>query len=194
MDALKINFNEYLQRIINNEALEIFIPEILDSFEDLNLNKNDYFVFKGEVCSYFCFIKSGILQHSINVLGEEKTTYLALKNSCTSALKSFLKKSASRKSIKALSDCDLLVIKEDVFNHLVKNNNAFRQFYYNLIEHQIFLIDDYRIDLLTLTPEERYKKLLTNEPKLLQEVPLHYLASFLGISTRHMSRIRKNIK
>ncbi len=55
------------------------------------------------------------------------------------------------------------------------------------------LIDDYRIDLLTLTPEERYKKLLATEPKLLQEVPLHYLASFLGISNRHMSRIRKNI-
>ena len=60
-------------------------------------------------------------------------------------------------------------------------------------EKQICLIDDYRIDLLTLTPEERYKKLLTNEPKLLQEVPLHYLASFLGISSRHMSRIRKCI-
>ncbi len=64
----------------------------------------------------------------------------------------------------------------------------------SLLENQIFLIDDYRIDLLALTPEERYQKLLHNEPKLLQEVPLHYLASFLGISTRHMSRIRKNIK
>ena len=73
-------------------------------------------------------------------------------------------------------------------------NKAFHQFYFNLIEKQICLIDDYRIDLLTLTPEERYKKLLVNEPILLQEVPLHYLASFLGISTRHMSRIRKNVK
>ena len=86
------------------------------------------------------------------------------------------------------------VILVDDFNYLLKNNKAFHQFYYSLIENQIFLIDEYRIDLLTLTPEERYTKLLTNEPKLLQEVPLHYLASFLGISTRHMSRIRKNIK
>ncbi|TYP99784.1 CRP-like cAMP-binding protein [Tenacibaculum adriaticum] len=194
MNAFKINFNEYLKSIINNDKLEMFIPEILDSFEILKLNKNKYFVSKGEVCSYFCFVESGILQHSIDVLSEEKTTYLALKNSCTSALKSFLQKSPSRKSIKALSDCNLLVIKVDAFHHLIKNNKAFHQFYYNLIENQIFLIDDYRIDLLTLTPEDRYKKLLSNEPKLLQEVPLHYLASFLGISTRHMSRIRKNIK
>jgi len=128
------------------------------------------------------------------VLGEEKTTYLALKNSCVAALKSFLKNTSSRKNIKALSDCTLWVINCEAFNDLIKNNKAFHTFYFNLIENQIFLIDDYRIDLLTLTPEERYHKLLVNEPNLLQEVPLHYLASFLGISSRHMSRIRKNIK
>ena len=78
------------------------------------------------------------------------------------------------------------------FTALRNQNPEFHQFYYDLIESQICLIDDYRIDLLALTPEERYKKLLLFEPKLLQEVPLHYLASFLGISTRHMSRIIKN--
>ena len=167
------------------------MPEIINSFESLELKKNDFFVSENEICNYFCFIESGILQHAITVSEEEKTTYLGLKNTCTSALKSFLQKTPSRKKIKALSDCNLLVIKVDAFNKLLKTNEAFHKFYYNLIENQIFLIDDYRIDLLTLTPENRYKKLLTNEPKLLQEVPLHYLASFLGISNRHMSRIRK---
>ena len=91
-------------------------------------------------------------------------------------------------------DCELWVIDVETFNYLLKKNEAFNRFYFNLIEQQIFRIDDYRIDLLTLTPEERYKKLLNNENELLQKVPLHYLASFLGISSRHMSRIRKNIK
>ena len=61
------------------------------------------------------------------------------------------------------------------------------------MEHQIFLIDDYRIDLLTLSAEERYHKMLQNEPVLLQKIPLNYLATFLGISLRNMSRIRKHI-
>jgi len=185
---------EYLKRIINDELLDVYLPEIINSFTSLQLNKNDFFVEEGTVCKYFGFIESGILQHSSIVLGEEKTTYLALRNSCVAALKSFLKKTTSRKNIKALSYCRLWVIDCDVFNDLLKNNKAFHTFYFNLIENQIFLIDDYRIDLLTLTPEERYHKLLVNEPNLLQEVPLHYLASFLGISSRHMSRIRKNIK
>ena len=185
---------EYLKQIINDELLDVHLSEIINSFTMLQLKKNDSFVEEGDICKYFGFVESGVLQHSITVLGEEKTTYLALNNSCVASLKSFLQKKESRKNIKALSDCTLWVINCDAFFDLIKNNKAFHTFYFNLIENQIFLIDDYRIDLLTLTPEERYHKLLVNEPNLLQEVPLHYLASFLGISSRHMSRIRKNIK
>jgi len=189
-----VNFSDYIENVLKSQEFDIQISEILRFFTPLKLDKNDFLVEKGKVCEYFCFIKSGVLQHSIEISEEEKTTYLALKNSCTSALKSYLQEIPSRKNIKALSDCCLLVILMEDFKHLLKTNKAFQQFYYTLIENQIFLIDDYRIDLLTLTPEDRYKKLLLNEPNLLGEVPLHYLASFLGISTRHMSRIRKNIK
>ena len=167
--------------------------KVLSFFEVINLKKNDYFVKENKVCQDFCFVESGILQHSILINDEEKTTYLALRNSVTTSLDSFLNQKPSRKSIKAISDCKLWVIDLETFKNLVNNNTAFHQFYYKLIERQICLIDEYRINLLTLTPEERYQNLLKTEPNLLQEVPLHYLASFLGISSRHMSRIRKNI-
>lgn len=193
MKGSKKNFEDYLRHIINDTEFDDFILEILESFSLIELKKNDFFVKEGKVCMYFCFIESGVLQHSINVLAEEKTTYLALKNSCTSALRSFMNKVPSRKNIKAISHCNLWVIRLEAFKDLLGKNKAFNAFYYNLIENQIYLIDDYRIDLLTLTPEERYKKLLSNDPELLQQVPLHYLASFLGISSRQMSRIRKNI-
>ncbi len=176
----------------DNEMLRL-IEKAKDSFEIIHLKKNEFFVKEGEVCLNFCYLQSGILQHSIDVLNEEKTTYLALRNSVTTSLNSFLFEKPSRKNIKAIADCKLWIVDLKKFKDLIENNKAFHQFYYNIIEKQICLIDDYRIDLLTLTPEERYKKLLTTEPKLLQEVPLHYLASFLRISSRHMSRIRKNI-
>ncbi|MFY8180584.1 MAG: Crp/Fnr family transcriptional regulator [Flavobacterium sp.] len=188
-------FLNYLCQFIdvNEQSMEELIAKAKARFKILHLKKNEFFVNENEVCQHFCFVESGILQHSIEVLDEEKTTYLALKNSVTSSLSSFLFGKPSRKSIKAIADCKLWIVDLKTFKDLIENNKAFHQFYYNVIEKQICLIDDYRIDLLTLTPEERYKKLLATEPKLLQEVPLHYLASFLGISSRHMSRIRKNI-
>lgn len=172
----------------------ISITAFQDSFSSLHLKRNEHLVKEGEICNYFCFIEEGILQHAINTEKEEKTTYLALPNTITTSLKSFLTQSPSPKSIKAIADTKLKTLTFETFQNLLATNAEFKQFYYNLIEKQICLIDDYRIDLLTLTPEERYQKLLLNEPKLLQEIPLHYLASFLGISSRHMSRIRQSIK
>lgn len=185
---------EDMQLMVGDVLLENLIPNAREAFQLLNLKKNEFLVKEGEVCLYFCYVESGILQHEIVVNAEEITTYLALRNTFTASLNSFLFNKPSRKSIKAIFDCKLWVLDIQTFQKLIKTNPAFHQFYYNLIEKQICLIDDYRIDLLTLTPEERYKKLLKTEPHLMQQVPLHYLASFLGISSRHMSRIRKNIK
>jgi len=194
--AKPTNFLDYLTEFSNpvDDVFTGLLEKSKDSFTFLSLKKNEFLVKEGEVCTYFCYVESGILQHSIVVDGEEKTTYLALRNSVTSSLNSFLFNKPSRKNIKAISDCNLWIVDLKTFKNLIENNKAFHQFYYNLIEKQLCLIDDYRIDLLTLSPEERYHKLLATEPKLLQEVPLHYLSSFLGISSRHMSRIRKNIK
>ena len=185
---------EHMKLIVRDPSFEKLIRESLAAFQLVDAKKNEFIVKEGEVCQHFCYVDSGILQHEIVVNEEEITTYLALRNTFTTSLNSFLFHKPSRKSIKALFDCQLWVLDIQTFQKLIKSNQAFHQFYYNLIEKQICLIDDYRIDLLTLTPEERYKKLLTTEPQLLQQVPLHYLASFLGISSRHMSRIRKNIK
>ena len=184
----------YMQLMVGDDALQDLIVQSKNAFKLIELKKNEFLVKENEVCAYFCYIESGILQHAILVDDDEKTTYLALRNTVTSSLNSFLFDKPSRKSIKAIFDCKLWVIDILSFRELIKTNEAFHQFYYNLIEKQICLIDDYRIDLLTLTPEERYKKLLVTEPNLIQQVPLHYLASFLGISSRHMSRIRKNVK
>lgn len=194
--AKSTSFLDYLTEFANpvDDSLIELLEKSKDSFTFLSLKKNEFLVREGEVCPYFCYVESGILQHSVMVDDEEKTTYLALRNSVTSSLNSFLFNKPSRKNIKAISDCGLWVVDLKTFKNLIEKNEAFHQFYYNLIEKQLCLIDDYRIDLLTLSPEERYHKLLATEPKLLQEVPLHYLSSFLGISSRHMSRIRKNIK
>jgi len=190
---LQSDFSNYVQSItvsaIDVEARKQFES----SFALLELKKNQFLVKEGQICPYFCYLESGILQHSINVDEQEKTTYLALRNTFTSSLFSFLFQTPSRKSLKAIFDCKLWVLDLKTFQELKEKNEVFRQFYYNLIEKQICLIDDYRIDLLTLTPEERYNKLILTEPHLIKQVPLHYLASFLGISSRHMSRIRKNI-
>ncbi|HPF11794.1 MAG TPA: Crp/Fnr family transcriptional regulator [Flavobacteriaceae bacterium] len=192
MKASPQQLETYLKQVISDPKMDEAIKILMAYFKPLALQKNRFFVKEGAICKYFCYVSSGILQHFIEVNGEEKTTYLALKNTCTSALKSFREEIPSRKNIKALTDCELWVITHDDFESLMQLQPVFRTFYHNLIENQIYRIDDHRINLLTLSPEERYLKLLGNDPQMVREIPLKYLASFLGISIRHLSRIRKN--
>lgn len=178
----------------SSENLRMLLQPFRSYFKEITLKKNDFLVKQGEVCRHFCFIDEGVLHHTIEIDNQEKTTYLGLKNTVTVALNSFLQQQPSRKNVKALFDCKLWILDLETFLELKSDNMTFHQFYYDLIEKQLCLIDEYRIDLLTLSPEERYLKLLENETKLIHEIPLHHLASLLGISDRHMSRIRKNIK
>lgn len=50
-----------------------------------------------------------------------------------------------------------------------------------------------QIDLLTLSPEERYLKLITERPEIFQRTPLKVIASYLGLTAESLSRIRKRV-
>ena len=179
---LKFFLENYIKGHIPSNISTNELSEIINCFLFLKLNKNDFLVKEGSVCKHFCFIETGILQHAIMVEGVEKTTYLGLKNSATTALNSFKNNLPSRKNIKALSDCTLWVLTINDFKKLLEHNATFKLFYHHLIENQILLIDDYRIDLLTLSPEQRYSKLLKNEPTLIKQVPLQHLSSSRNFS------------
>jgi ribosomal protein L10 len=47
--------------------------------------------------------------------------------------------------------------------------------------------------LLTLSPEERYQSVIENQPFIIQRVPQYMIASFIGITPEHLSRLRKKI-
>lgn len=49
------------------------------------------------------------------------------------------------------------------------------------------------IEYLGKTTEERYRKLLQERPELLLRTPQHYVASYLGVSTENLSRVRRRM-
>jgi CRP-like cAMP-binding protein len=61
----------------------------------------------------------------------------------------------------------------------------FQQIYMYSHQNQIAQIYD--------TPTERYLKLFNARPKVMAEIPQHYIASYLGIKPESLSRIRKRL-
>ncbi|NOS91025.1 MAG: Crp/Fnr family transcriptional regulator, partial [Cyclobacteriaceae bacterium] len=50
------------------------------------------------------------------------------------------------------------------------------------------------LDSILLSAADRYEKMMAKEPLLIREIPLQYLASILGVTPRHLSRIRAKVK
>lgn len=78
-----------------------------------------------------------------------------------------------------------------VFSNSIR---PFGSFYVSILEHLIICIDESRFKLIALNAEQRYLSMLREEPHLLQQIPLQYLASILGVTPRHLSRIRSEIR
>lgn len=59
---------------------------------------------------------------------------------------------------------------------------------------ELFLKKSQReLSLLSETAEQRYLNLFTEQPELIKEIPLKYIASYIGITQQALSRIRKRI-
>ena len=167
---------------------------VIAQFNQRELSKSKLFAQEGRVCDKLAFVERGWFQFFCDRNGDELTTYTAGPGDYLVSLSSFLKQQPARESIRALTDSTIWVIPQPAFIQLRQDLPAFETFYVALLEDQINCIEESRYNLLTLTAEQRYQKLMADEPHLLQEVPLHYLASILGVTPRHLSRIRGQIR
>lgn len=186
------------------EALRAFLSEsgfdadqqtlVAAQFRRHDLTRGDLFTQEGRVCDQLAFVEKGLFQFFCNRDGDEITTYTAGPDDFLVSLGSFLKDQPARESIRALTDGVIWVITKKAFIWLRAELPPFETFYVNLLEEQINCIEESRYNLLTLSAEQRYQKLMAEEPHLLQEVPLQYLASILGVTPRHLSRIRGHVR
>ena len=170
------------------------LDKILQSFVVKSYGKNDFFAEVGKTNKYLGFIESGMMRYYVIKEGEERTTYIALERSFVVSLYSFLQEKPSFEYIQALVDTQVYVLSKTALRTLQNELPAFKNFYIGLLESAICGIDDTRHGLIVLTAEQRYEKMLREEPHLLQQIPLQYLASILGVTPRHLSRIRQQIR
>lgn len=167
---------------------------IAGAFEKKHIPKGDYFVREGKLCKHLGFIEKGYLQYVINMEGEEKTTYAVGEHSFFTSIISYLKELPAQENIRAIIDTDVWIISKQQFTKLLEEIPGMKAFYIGILEWQICCIDESRLDALMLSAEERYLKMMTKEPILMQQLPVRYIASILGVTPRHLSRIRNQIR
>lgn len=156
-------------------------------------DKGTVLVRAGELSNAYYFVVKGCLRAYYLIDGEEKTTafYTELQNL---APLSTVNKKPSDQCIVCLEDSLLLVSTPDteqlVFERFPRFETLCRLLSENLLVQSQASFDEFK----NSSPEQRYLHLLDTRPDLLQRVPLHQLASFLGIKAESLSRIRRRVQ
>lgn len=90
-------------------------------------------------------------------------------------------------------DSELLVMTAENYAHISNDKEFGLTITRNAVENLYIQKQKQQIELLTLTAEERYQKILEEKPEILRRIPQMHIASYLGITPQSLSRIRKNL-
>lgn len=158
------------------------------------LKKFEYFIEEGETCKQVAFVLSGSLRSFyISDKNEEVTYCITFPNSLMTAYSSFLTAQPTQENIQAIAQTELLIIEKGKFEKLVQHNSNWIGFLKTIAEQQYIELEKRIFQLQKSDAVKRYSNLMKNQPEYIQKIPLQYLASYLGISQRHLSRIRKEV-
>jgi CRP-like cAMP-binding protein len=160
------------------------------------LKKKAHFAEAGQVSRTVGLIVSGSMRCYNVKDGEEITTYFCLEDEWVSSYKSFLTQQPSIIYIDALEDTCVLTFTYQYLQQCYAHPKLaykMERFGRLIAEHIICCYEDRVVAFVSQTPEERYLRLLETNKNILQRIPQHYIANYLGITPVSLSRIRKRI-
>ena len=181
---------EYISQIISLSAAEK--EEINAVFKEIKLSKGELWVEEGKVCREVAFVVSGKLRnYYTDDDGHEITCYFVTADNFVSSFTSFLTNTPAHENISALEDTVLRIISKNDLERIseqIPRMHIFRR----VVAENLFISMEKRIVMLqSQSAFERYEKMLKERPDIILSVPLQYIASFLGITPQHLSRLRK---
>lgn len=186
LDSLKIFIEKYT-----------FLPtedwaRIAACFEFKKIEKETILLKEGQVCRHLYFLEKGLLRYYIIKDGTETTKFFTDAPYCFTSQVSFTGEIPAKENIQAIEESYLYQITLSQANELLQLD-SWNTFVRKLIQEVQFYTEQILEEIQTETAEFRYLKLIEQNPKLLQRIPLKYLASYYGIAPQSLSRIRKKV-
>lgn len=144
---------------------------------------------EGKVSDRMFLVKNGALRIFFCHDGKELTLEFIIENQAVSSFDSFLNGMPSDFVIETLESTTVYELHAETFQKLMENQE-FQHTFQPLFYKRFSEINKRLISFIRDSPQDRYQQLLKNRPELLLRFPQHYIASYLGITSVSLSRIR----
>ncbi len=173
-----------------NEAEEIAFANILKTKQ---LKKKEFLLQEGKICNTISFINNGCMRLFYNVDGVENTIQFFFEHSWYTDYASFLTGQPTIENLQALESCEVVQLKKDDLYKLYTQFPVFEKVGRIMAENAFLSLSRLNQMLTNEEPQERYLNLMKQRPDVVERIPQHYIASYLGIKPESLSRIRKRI-
>ena len=170
--------------------------EILESLRIEPYKKGKTLLRQGELSTIKCyFVLIGcVRQFLIDESGKEVTSNFYTEEQAIPIINEKNQGDLSKYSYMCVEDCLLVVGDIDSENTMFNKYPQLEMMIRKMMEISLDEMQEQFGEFINFSPEERYKSLLRKRPQLIDRVPQHQLASYIGITPESLSRIKKRIK
>lgn len=145
---------------------------------------------EGQVSKMMFFIEKGCLRTWVNNDGKDITTQFFFEGDKVASIESFMAQQPSLYSIESLEPCILETISQQDFRNALESLPGIKEELEKHLFRRLLQTQKLFYSYLKNTPQKRYQELIEEYPQIIQRVPQHYIASYLGITSVSLSRIR----
>jgi CRP-like cAMP-binding protein len=151
---------------------------------------------EGKTAQNYYFVEKGCLRLWFNNNGKDTTVQFFFENEGVASIESFQKNIPSIFAIETIEPTTVQILTKKLFKQMVDELEETPEFLKALIdislERQRHYMDEF-LSRIRDTPEQRYLNLIKERPHIIRRVPQHYIASYLGITSVHLSRIKNKL-
>jgi len=162
-------------------------------FEPVTVKKNVLLERENKIANHLYFINSGFVRVFHLENGEEITTHINCQLNFITSFNSFITATTAEENVETITPCSLLRISRKNLDALYQQSEKWTKFCKNIYEQSLAFNEQRMKDILTLPAERRYLKLIAMQPEIIRNVPLQYIASYIGIKPASLSRIRRQV-
>ena len=151
---------------------------------------------EGKIAQNYYFIEKGCLRMWFDNNEKDTTFQFFFENEGVSSLESFQKNIPSTFTIETIEPSVIQILPKAVFNAMLKELDQNPDFLKALMDISFERQRHYMYEFLSRirdTPIQRYINLIKDRPHIVQRVPQHYIASYLGVTSVHLSRIKNQL-
>ena len=182
-------FQDYLSKFIDLSDEE-FNQYILPVIKIRKFEKKELLTKAGEIENYFNFILKGLIRKYYKKNSHETNTQISYEGHIIHSQESYHSRTASEYFVETIESSTVVSITHDDLEAVFASSKKMEHLGRLVITHTMMIKDRWQIQLVKMTPRERFLHFVTRNPELMQRVPQKFLASYLNIKPETFSRFK----